>query len=365
MAEEEPYVSSSDAESDHSDEKGQSNAKVATTQMCPLELRFSQRKMRNVFADGKLLSDTEESIRALRRTPSEAEIYGAEWKLEGPFPPIEVLRWRCKLRDETTGRPLIDPKTGDEMLDDEESWFTLDNRRLCCLQRAAVKLWPERCTCDVVAEIPKGARRMREIRKFRTLDAGKSVMVGSKVDGVPFSRWAWRTEAQKKVKGHERGKSRKGGDGEAGEAKGAKGGKKGGKKGAGKGGGGEYYEGDYKGYSSGKGWSYGQGKSGGKGRKGQKGAGYAAQGVGRGHPEQWMEQDPAIVGYTADAGGYAGGGHYYDAQEYGSAPRKGKGRGGGGGKDGKGKGAEGNQKGGKKGRKGGKKGNAPQETQDA
>ena len=47
----------------------------------------------------------------------EVEIYGAQWHLEAPFPPIEVMRWRCKLRDDATGRPLVDPKTGEQFLD--------------------------------------------------------------------------------------------------------------------------------------------------------------------------------------------------------------------------------------------------------
>eukprot|EP00418_Pyrodinium_bahamense_P044193 CAMPEP_0179203742 /NCGR_PEP_ID=MMETSP0796-20121207/101563_1 /TAXON_ID=73915 /ORGANISM="Pyrodinium bahamense, Strain pbaha01" /LENGTH=298 /DNA_ID=CAMNT_0020908615 /DNA_START=18 /DNA_END=911 /DNA_ORIENTATION=+ len=161
----------------------------ATLQLCPLDLRFSQKKMRNVFADGRLIEDAVELVRAVSRPADEAELYDAAWRLEAPFPPIEVLRWRCKLRDEMTGRPLLD-ETGREMFEATESWFTLDNRRLYCLQKVAARLWPERCTVDVIAEIRKD-RRMREIRKFRTLDSGQSIMVGSRVDCVPFKRWAW------------------------------------------------------------------------------------------------------------------------------------------------------------------------------
>ncbi|CAL1166229.1 unnamed protein product [Cladocopium goreaui] len=70
----------------------------AITQMDPLELRFSQRKMRNVFADGKLIADSVKQVRPIRRTEEEQSIYGAPYRLEAPFPPIEVLRFRCKLR---------------------------------------------------------------------------------------------------------------------------------------------------------------------------------------------------------------------------------------------------------------------------
>jgi hypothetical protein len=180
----------------------------AIAQMDPLELRFSQKKMRNVFANGKLISETVPFVRAVRRPPEEVEIYGAQWHLEAPFPPIEVIRWRCKLRNEATGRPLVDPETGEQMFEPEESWFSLDNRRLFCLQQAALALLPERCTADSTIEIRKD-RRLREIRKFRTLDNGKSINVGSVVDGVPFETWCWRSSTRQNG-GKSRGKGGKG-----------------------------------------------------------------------------------------------------------------------------------------------------------
>merc|ERR1719401_798782 len=76
--------------------------------------------MRNVFADGKLIDESAELVRAVRRPPDEAEIYGAPWRLEAPFPPIEVIRWRCKMRDDATGRPLVNVD-GSEIYEDEES----------------------------------------------------------------------------------------------------------------------------------------------------------------------------------------------------------------------------------------------------
>mmetsp|Transcript_48492 Transcript_48492/g.90891 ORF Transcript_48492/g.90891 Transcript_48492/m.90891 type:complete len:298 (-) Transcript_48492:79-972(-) len=187
-------------EEEAEDSEASEDSDRAITQMDPLELRFSQRKMRNVFADGKLIADSVEQVRPIRRTAEETSVYGASWRLEAPFPPIEVLRFRCKLRDETTGRPLLDPVTKKEMFEQEESWFTLDNRRLYCLQRVAISLLPERCTVDTIAEIRK-ERRLREIRKFRTLDNGKSINVGSVVDGVPFETWSWTEEAKKIAEG--------------------------------------------------------------------------------------------------------------------------------------------------------------------
>merc|ERR1719310_373578 len=154
----------SDRRSNHS--RDSDGSEKATMQMCPLDLRFSQKKMRNVFADGKLIDESAASaVRAVRRSKEDAELYDAPWKLEADFPAIEVIKWRCKLRDDTTGRPIIDPATGKEMFDDEDRWFTLDNRRLYCLQQAALKLLPERSTAGVIAEVERD-RRLREIRKF-------------------------------------------------------------------------------------------------------------------------------------------------------------------------------------------------------
>eukprot|EP00928_Gymnodinium_smaydae_P023075 TRINITY_DN19183_c0_g5_i2.p1 TRINITY_DN19183_c0_g5~~TRINITY_DN19183_c0_g5_i2.p1 ORF type:complete len:381 (-),score=47.94 TRINITY_DN19183_c0_g5_i2:305-1447(-) len=205
----------SDAGSDASSEGG---ARVPSLKISPFEVRFSQRKMRNVFMDGNLIADTAELVRGQLHDPDDAELYDAKWSLEAPFPPIEVLRWRCKLRDDATGRPLTDPRTGKELYDSEECWFTLDNRRLYCLQLAATKLWPERCTVAVIAMMPKGQRRLREIRKFRTMDSGKSISVGSVPDGVPFTLWSWREELKRitanggKTNGNAGGKSGKKGN---------------------------------------------------------------------------------------------------------------------------------------------------------
>lgn len=111
-----------------------------------------------------------------------------------PFPPIEVVRWRCKLRDERTGRPKVNPETGRTLYDPEEHLFTLDNRRLYCLQLAATRVWPELCTIDV-AELPSGPPElMREMKKFKTVDSGKSILIVSRQDRVPFIRWSWRVK---------------------------------------------------------------------------------------------------------------------------------------------------------------------------
>jgi len=367
-------MASSDDEDVKSDASSRTSGggKKPTMQLSPLQIRFSQKKMRNVFGDSKLVEDSVTLIQAVRRSKEDAELYDAAYKLEAPFPPVEVIRWRSKLRDENTGRPLLNER-GKEMFEAEESWFTLDNRRLFCLQKAALKLLPENCTADVIAEVRKD-RRMREIRKFRTMDNGQSVMVGSVVDGVPFERWDWRAEhanpnrttADRLVpptnrKGTGKGKKGKGGC-KSGES-GGKGGKSqdgkgyhskgyqdggtngandGGAVGAASGAGGFAFDQFAAAFSGthakgGGGKSSEAGSKGGKGGKGKHNGGYGGYG-----------------GYDGYCGYDSGkGSDYY---QYGNGDQskggksKSKGGGGGGGKDGGGgKGGKGSRKGGGKG----------------
>lgn len=164
--------------------------------LSPLDVRFSQMKMRHLFGDGRRIAEAIEAIRKVPCSEEESAAHaGAKWRLEFPFPAIEVVRWRCKLRD-NTGRPRLDPNTGEEVYDSEENWFTLDNRRLYCLQEVALRAWPQRCVARVSEVLGCGPRhRMRELRKFRTMDSGRSIMVGSGADGVGFVRWSWREKA--------------------------------------------------------------------------------------------------------------------------------------------------------------------------
>eukprot|EP00933_Yihiella_yeosuensis_P071093 TRINITY_DN79291_c0_g1_i1.p1 TRINITY_DN79291_c0_g1~~TRINITY_DN79291_c0_g1_i1.p1 ORF type:complete len:342 (-),score=68.68 TRINITY_DN79291_c0_g1_i1:152-1177(-) len=328
---------------------------TATVKINPLDIRFSQRKMRNVFQDGQFLADSAELVVA-HPLPKGSECE-AKWLLQAPFPPIEVVRWTCKLRDESTGRPMIDPHTGDAMYDTEDRWYTLDNRRLYCLQRAAAKLYPDRCVADVIAEVHKD-RRLRELRKFRTLDSGKSINIGSRVDGVDFQEWCWEDNK-----------------GEAGAASAAKvaGQGSGGTGGKGKDGGKSNSSG--KGASKGNGQSKGDGQSkGGYGKDNGKGKGknmwnkdgyqdygasqgynwnanwsWSGAGNGKGAPQDayaasgmdwWAAPYSAEALYWDQGHDYWSGHQYQSDQGLGQGKGKGKGKGRGRGK-GKGKGAVG------------------------
>jgi hypothetical protein len=154
-------------------------------------MRFSQPKIKHLFGDGRRVADSVPVITLERCTKAEAAQYNATWKMSAPFPTIEIVRWHCKLRDERTGKAKIDAKTGEELYDEQERWFTLDNRRLYCLQQAAVSFLPDTCVADV-AEIRLGlTSRTRGLRKFRTLDLGRSIRIGSRADSVAFVRWCW------------------------------------------------------------------------------------------------------------------------------------------------------------------------------
>jgi len=185
-------------------------------QLSPLEIHFSQTRIRKVFQDKRTLEETTSEISAVScngaldgdetetaPAPSvsvvassssgrEAEVgseAGTPVFLKAPFPPIEVMKWRCKLR-EADGTPKVDFNTGLELYSHEERWFTFDNRRLCCLQRAAAAVWPVEALCEVV-EIPRELAWTRELRKFDTRTFGCSVALGARTDPNPES-WSWR-----------------------------------------------------------------------------------------------------------------------------------------------------------------------------
>mmetsp|Transcript_22751 Transcript_22751/g.52632 ORF Transcript_22751/g.52632 Transcript_22751/m.52632 type:complete len:268 (+) Transcript_22751:82-885(+) len=156
--------------------------------LCPFDIHFSQTRIRPEFQDGRSLQTALDQMQAepLART-DEGD---GELLLVPPFPRIEVTKWRCKLRD-STGAPKLDSDTGCELYSQEERWFSFDNRRLCCLQRAAAAQWPKKVMCEAI-EIPQTLARTRELRKFDTRSSGCSVFVGRRDEPNP-ERWCWRT----------------------------------------------------------------------------------------------------------------------------------------------------------------------------
>ncbi|CAK9035901.1 unnamed protein product [Durusdinium trenchii] len=165
--------------------------------LSPFQIFFSQNHIRSEFQDGRAVDLAVQSIRSSRISASEDpqyEDFGVPtdsdwWLLQPEFPEIEVILWRIKLREED-GSQLFDQE-GNELYGDRE-WYTLDNRRLYCLQRAAVSLYPKEVRI-LVKVVRQEDGSCREFRKFRSTDRGRSIRLGHK-DSPDLPRWCWRLE---------------------------------------------------------------------------------------------------------------------------------------------------------------------------
>lgn len=180
--------------------------------MSPLDVLFSQNVVYPKFTDGRSVDDAVKLIRAVPWKDTGAaggleargEVQGEagagiaeEVELQVPFPNIQAVRWCPKLRD-GQGKPLTDGQGGNRM--GAEGLFTVDNRRLYALQRAAVTQWPKRCTVPVEV-ITDRLEVMKHLKKFRTRTNGLSITI-SEWNGVgrdnmkDFSAmrvWDWRS----------------------------------------------------------------------------------------------------------------------------------------------------------------------------
>jgi len=152
----------------------------------PLAVRFSQDRIWQDFQDGTRIEDSLAQIRTVPLTGAPYDLV-----LRPPFPPVEIIRLRQERR-EADGERSRDEKG--RRLFGEESWFTFDNRRLYCLQRSALHLWPM-----VVAVVVKVLYDFPEVRcarhKFRTTSDGCTVKI-SLPDGQTGSLWNWQEAAR-------------------------------------------------------------------------------------------------------------------------------------------------------------------------
>lgn len=159
----------------------------------PLEVSFSQNVIYPKFADGKNLDD---SVRLICERAAASDPAG-DLTLDPPFPRIEAMRWTPKLRD-GTGKPLLD-ENGQERRG-KEGLFSVDNRLLYALQRAAVAQHPRRCLV-AVAVLTDRVEIAKHLKKFRTRTNGLSITV-SEWNGVGRDNmrnhsamriWDWRS----------------------------------------------------------------------------------------------------------------------------------------------------------------------------
>eukprot|EP00416_Gambierdiscus_australes_P023983 CAMPEP_0171071276 /NCGR_PEP_ID=MMETSP0766_2-20121228/10233_1 /TAXON_ID=439317 /ORGANISM="Gambierdiscus australes, Strain CAWD 149" /LENGTH=491 /DNA_ID=CAMNT_0011527809 /DNA_START=37 /DNA_END=1512 /DNA_ORIENTATION=- len=159
----------------------------------PLAVRFTQEHIRTTFRDGQRLED---SIRQIKAVPGTGEYHLI---LEAPFPNIEIIRWRTPCHGQagtaSRGRSEADLRLGSsgEERTDAEHWFTLDNRRLYCLQLAAMEHWPSRVAV-VVDLLYADAGRIW--KKYDSSTCGRSVTIGHSTKGPSISRWDWYVMAQ-------------------------------------------------------------------------------------------------------------------------------------------------------------------------
>lgn len=136
--------------------------------ICPLAIRFTQSHIRPVFQDGHELVETIEEM-GTRPGTGPYDII-----IEAPFPSIEIVRWHQK----------------DAFKCEKEArhWFTLDNRRLYCLQRVAAAHWPKKVAAVVQTfyAAPDSA-----IRKSDSFTVGRSIAIGHSMKQIQ-ERFDWR-----------------------------------------------------------------------------------------------------------------------------------------------------------------------------
>mmetsp|Transcript_2631 Transcript_2631/g.6791 ORF Transcript_2631/g.6791 Transcript_2631/m.6791 type:complete len:303 (-) Transcript_2631:87-995(-) len=152
----------------------------------PLAVRFSQDRIWPDFQDGRHIEDSLQEIDTVAASAAHYDLV-----LRPPFPPIEIIRLKQERREDD-GERMRDPNG--RRIYGEESWFTFDNRRLYCLQRRALQLWPR--AAAVVVKVLFDFPEVRCARhKFRTTSDGNSVKI-SLPDGSPGSKWCWQEELE-------------------------------------------------------------------------------------------------------------------------------------------------------------------------
>eukprot|EP00434_Breviolum_minutum_P035156 symbB.v1.2.031119.t1/scaffold3577.1/size53849/8 len=145
-----------------------------------VQVNFSQHVVYPLFSDGTSVDETVKEVKAIECDDDEDTCW-----LRAPFPTIQAVRWCPKLRD-GEGKPVLD-ENGEERRG-VEGLFTLDNRRLYVLQRAAV---------------------LHHLKKFRTRTNGLSIFIsewnGTGRDNTkPFDVlrvWDWRSAVSKLEEG--------------------------------------------------------------------------------------------------------------------------------------------------------------------
>lgn len=156
----------------------------------PFAVRFSQARISPEFVDGRSIDETIQNITVKVISHGSRKVYG----LQTPFPPIQIMKFRAKRRD-VAGRPLLDVSGNDRYF--PEKWYSLDNRRLYCMQKVAASLWPLPVVGRVYirdqlppSKFDGNQAAARALKKFKSCSDGRSVTVGVK-SAAEQKRWVW------------------------------------------------------------------------------------------------------------------------------------------------------------------------------
>lgn len=154
--------------------------------LSPFAIRFTQGGIRNTFRDGR---EVEASRAEITARPGSGDY---DLILDAPFPAIEIIRWAPRHCSAEAGSEQSTTDEEDEREKASEQWFTYDNRRLYCLQRAAAEQWPKRVAAVVQVMYASDAHALR--RKFDTASGGRGVTVCRHVHSIeaPLFAWTWR-----------------------------------------------------------------------------------------------------------------------------------------------------------------------------
>jgi len=153
----------------------------------PLALRFTQEHIRTTFRDGRPVEPTVEEIEVM------PGIGDYDVILRAPFPHIEIIRWSPPNHGRHAAASAADSDSTMDHPDAEREhhWFTLDNRRLYCLQKVAVSLLPKRAAAVVeILYADPGAVR----RKYDSETQGWSVSISHSTKCAPICRWSWQEQ---------------------------------------------------------------------------------------------------------------------------------------------------------------------------
>jgi len=135
----------------------------------PLAVRFTQEHIKTIFRDKHVVEETTAEIAT---EPGRGDY---DLVLCAPFPAIEIIRW--------SPRSYVT-----DAIEEGPHWFTLDNRRLYCLQCAALKHWPKRVAAKVeILYADPGA----VWKKYDSTTFGESVTVARSCRDAPLFRWDW------------------------------------------------------------------------------------------------------------------------------------------------------------------------------